>query len=376
MMIEITPTPTEIELVANLVAAVDPVETDSGGVVVDVVNGHRTWSAFDANLAVRITGEPAEEHHRFVMAARSIAIAYEYARDTGSVTIKYDSDARTVTVASDSALAVVDVPTDRIARLAEIHPVEGPTANLSAGALGQLVHHTTIVPSGVNRDDLGNVNTVLFIEEDALGGYVDWDSIGARKSTVRVSAVTDTTATVAIEPSFGALHRLATAIDPDQILTLGFPGAPGGRMSITGQGWIAAVRCVDRTAGAWSTALEERFEQLGCRFHCEPDGTYLFAWEDHALHAALVDGGINRIRISRTLVEDVPRTEGLLTELNELSQGLHGLRLWWQEGSIICATDLPCDEILDLDRAVRDLLIQTDLLGRLLGSIAADEVDA
>ncbi len=372
-MNEINVTAAEIERVARLVAAVDPRETNGGGVVVDVVRGRRWWSAFDDTLAVRIFGERTEAHDRLVIPARSIAIAHEFAQIDGTVTIGYDLDAGTVLVGSPSASVVVDLPIDRPVHLADVHTAEGWVAELSATDLRRLVRHTRMIPTGIDLDRIGSVDAGLFVEPGALGSYVAWDVVGARRSTVRVSA--EATGSATIEPHFDSLDRLTATIDADESLAVAFPLDPGGSMSVEGAGWVAVIRCLDRTAGAWHGDLVEIFELLDCPFHREPDDTYLFGWGNQTLRAELVDGAIHRVRVSRTLIDGVPRTETLLAELNELSHGLHGVRLWWHDGSVVSATDLPCDELRDLHRTVTDLLGQTDQLGRLLGSIAAG-VDA
>ena len=145
-------------------------------------------------------------------------------------------------------------------------------------------------------------------------------------------------------------------------------------MSVEGTGWVAVIRCLDRTAGAWHGDLVEIFELLDCPFRRGARRHLpLRMGRPHPACEELVDGAIHRVRVSRTLIDGIPRTETLLAELNELSHGLHGVRLWWHDGSVVDATDLPCDELRDLHRTITDLLGQTDQLGRLLGSIAAAE---
>jgi hypothetical protein len=362
----------EWSAVWSLVSAIDPGETDEGGVVIHVRDGRRTWSCGRPGVIATIDGGPVEPELTnatpIVLPARLVAFATAAAHASGSCAVHRRIADGTVVVGTDDMLQVADHPADDPTPPLSIE-VDSMSATIGADALLTLLRHTMQAPTGVDLDAAREVWTTLFTEDGILGSFVPWGRVGARSSTIRVKAETSggATATADLWPLLAVCERL----NSESMVTVRIPIATGGVIRLSGEGWSVKVDAVDQSAEGWRPRLECALQDLGCITHLEPDGTYLLGWYGSTLRVGLVDGPIQRVRVRRTLVSDIAVSASLLEELNALSSGLSGIRVWWEDRAVVAVAEVPCDELDGLERSIVDLVQRTSDLGRLLGSIAA-----
>jgi len=89
--------------------------------------------------------------------------------------------------------------------------------------------------------------------------------------------------------------------------------------------------------------------------------------ESGLYYVSLLDGEPPLVRVHTRLLRDVEASPELLERLNEMNRGIVSARVFWQDGSIVAATEVVAatidqDELDHVCRAVRVLTEWTDEL--------------
>lgn len=357
----------EWDLVARLAAASTPSEIATGGVVLTgAPDGTRRWRLADNGVEVEITGGIGAPPAAVSLPCRVLWFAAELAQIDGHCELLRDDDG-TVILASDSGTAAVEGGPVCNATDDELRTILGPFARLAAGRLAHLLHTARRVPDGLEFDGSGPP-LVLRIGDGTVSALVDWRRLGGRRSMFGVPAVTSGTSDAT--PAHAQLAALLAHVPPDEDITLVLPPTPVDPVVVLGDRWRAFVHQFDLTAQRWAPILEQVLEGEGLQLQDADSGGYTVLVNDREVLLTMVEHGGGTIRCSTVLVDGVPGTCDVLRELNALTGGLVGLRVWWEGMQVHAGIDLVCEHMPDLRDALDSLVRQTDDLGPIVASLA------
>ena len=82
------------------------------------------------------------------------------------------------------------------------------------------------------------------------------------------------------------------------------------------------------------------------------------------------------VRAVVVLAVGVDSTEAVLAEINAINSGLVGIRIWFREGALIAAVDLPTHHVRDLGAVIGELVRQTADIGPLVAMFGGCEPES
>jgi hypothetical protein len=357
----------EWDLVARMAAASTPSEIETAGVVlVGASDGTRRWRLSDSGVEVEVMGGVGAPTVGVSIPCRVLWFAAELAQIDGQCDLLRDDDG-TVILSSDSGTAAVEDRPECKAADYEPSTVVGPFARLAAGRLAHLLHAARRLPDGLELDGSGPP-LVLRVSDGTVSALVDWRHFGGRRSQFSVPA--ETSGSADATPAHAELAALLAHISPDEEITLVLPPTPVDPVAVLGDQWRALVHQLDLTARRWAPILEQVLDGEGLDRHEADAGAYTVLVNDREVLLAIVEHGGGTIRCSTVLAEGVPGTRDVLRELNALTGGLVGIRVWWAGMQVHAGFDLACEHMSDLHAALGSLVRQTYDLGPIVASLA------
>lgn len=374
--LRVAPDEAEWDLVARFTTAFAIDETDriGGGVRLWVTGHERVWATGPPWLAARIDGTrppPAELDGATSATAwlptRLVVFAATLAAADGACELWVQGTRARVASASGSADFEVRGFVPELDPPRQLAPAA--TARLRGDRLAHLAHLTRRPPYGVELGGSSGPLSWLRIGGGAVEVAIDWGSYGACSSAFRVAAETQGEARLALAPYH--LAAVVDAIDPAEELVL--HAAPGQPLVVTGDGWLAAVATTDAWNEVRWTELDGVLDELPWPVRDESATERLVDVDGVEVAVALDEGSPPRLTLTTVLAEDLPGSPALLAELNELTRGLTGMRVWWDDGVVFAETDLRYDRVRDLYSSLRDLAARTTDLGLLLSAVPGDD---
>lgn len=355
--------------VARFASTVGALEVDRarGGVRLQVVAGQRTWLVAGPWSSVRIEGGqpvvPAGGRPGRVtvwLPTRLVVRAAGLATVDGWCELRVrDGVAQ---VSSPSGSAQFDVA-GWVPEVEALRPLPAAASAVVDGdGLVELLRVAWQVPDGVDLAPHDGPLFWLAVAEGRLEVAVDWTAYGACSSSFSLPALTTGAARVTVVPT--QLSSIVEGIVPGEDLEVRV--APGGPVTVAGAGWVASLTLVDAWVRSAHGALDDALEALPWPVATSDEGRRLVMVGDTVVALGVVEGSPPRVLLRVELADGLAATPELLGELNELTAGLVGVRVWWHDGVVLAETDVRVDRLGDLGTALRDLVAGVEDLGLLL----------
>ena len=332
----------ELERVTDFLATCPPVETDSDGVWVRHQNGIRFWECESFPVVWQLRGaRTTTDLAPRCIPGRLVWHALELASKSATGTVELSVPGEHFAVAqNDVGSGIVDLPgADRRPDIPRFVTPRA-TAVVPSGVLRDLVERTRSRPVGVGPDDQGA--TRLGAADGLLEVFVNWSEAGGLNSTFRVPATVTGDSSCAVSPH--ALFFLVKYLEADEDVTITWPADVDLPLLIEGHDFRASVRRIRTGSARWRDEVGQML--------ADACGTSVRAIDDHRFHGTyreldlgveLCDTPSETIRIYTTLLESVPVTMEVLTQVNAFNRQLIGASAWiTDDHRLVAGTDLPC----------------------------------
>lgn len=359
--------------VAWFIGATGPAELAAdSGVQLSMRHGRRLWTITAAGVRIDVTGgaENPGITQPILVSPRLVVLAAELAGDTLIESCGFGVDDEAAVIGCAAGGARFDHPSGEL--VGPLRPADRPPAEaqVTADRVTRLLRATRRVPRGIDLSVLDAPALWLSFGPDGLDAGVDWSGLGAGRCTVSVPALVNGSATVAVAPA--PLSALVDHLDDDEVLDIGC--FHDGSLHVSGDGWTALVGAPD-SSGVEAIDLDAAVIQLDGRL--VDDDVYELGVGDSTVRIDFDPTLPEMVRLRTVIAQGVPATLEVLTELNHLTGGLYGFRLWWEAGDVLAGSDLHVDDLHHLDAAVVALTEGTTSLGPLVASLAdhADHAD-
>ena len=377
----------EWNLVACLVSRLQPDETGRApGVALRERDGQRLWTIRTPWMAVEVTGGGEGDqligdsgvplNESIWLPTRLVVHAAELATPEGSCSLIIG--AQSATVGNRLGNAHFDLP--------EVEPGAAPkvlesrrgtpsaSARTTAGKLLHLLRTARRLPTGVDLSVTTAPDLWLGVEDGFVAATVAWSHFGAPRVTVRAPATTSGEALVRV-PHFD-LAWLLDSFHERAFVQLEVVDERN-ELWLQGESWTATVALTQMPSvlrAADEVTLDEVLAQLGVTESGDRCWTLEVGGELVGIEENVLPGmPWPTVRAVVVLAVGVDSTEAVLAEINAINSGLVGIRIWFREGALIAAVDLPTHHVRDLGAVIGELVRQTADIGPLVAMFGGSE---
>jgi len=372
-------TEAELEMVRGLAYLVWPSEQNNDGVMVQVINGRRTWNAGGKFAAVQLVGDAASFPGSYIIPLRFIRECEMLANLEAQVEL-FVHDGKAFAV---SEHARTEMELARTTPVITEDPSDYTTKALFSGVgLQQLLEFGTLTPVEVltekESDSIPNVSTFVF-SEGRVGVRSESQEVGCKTAFPQWEAESSgpdgefavdrfmlrRLYNVVIDMKVGALPATVSADLED-----------GGFIQISIENWTIQFPRVPAGAARFYSELTSRLDNLGLNVEESADGKVCVQISNCNVVMQLLDGRVPVLRSTIELISGVESTPDLLQEIQQQNEGRIFTKFFMSESSVIACADLRCIDLLHLEDHLNGLVNDSDLLGTYLASlgVAGDEM--
>jgi len=231
------------------------------------------------------------------------------------------------------------------------------SATVDAESLVRLTRLALTPPRGEIEDDTTDwPDLVLAIDPKGLCLRREWDQVGT--SQFRMAGPSAGEALRAIDPMvFSTIQR---ALEGGAV-TISLPTDDDQPVTIRQDDYTALLLAPDRIHWVRERVEQELVSVFGDDVvHTDVDGDYVLSIYGVPVYGRLVRDEPYRLQINAAVLRQIPASEALLVELNELNSGIAFVKVLWIDGTVFVVGDLvahtiDAPEIITLFERVRDV---------------------
>ena len=366
----------EIDTVQRYLNATRPDETQGGGTWVRYDGMERVWSGEGHGITWEVRGglsvEPLPPQH---LPARIV-------REAGLIAMAEEAEMSTLLVPVGGEVVIVESATTETVMDLHRNPPPAPRpparesvarASVASGELFDLLYRARGEPNGATSEV--RPDPVLIVSDGAIAIHTDWSIRGGRRTTHRLRAETEgegrciapmaTLVEVLVHAERDTVFEIDLPVDPYEPIILREPGA-----------WSTHAH---RPAGARRHALEVTdvlIDMLGEGFEIVEYGTFRFEIDGRVVVVRLLDAPDAIVRVGILVCDGLGGLFGvddLVSQVNEANAGLVGARVWFDDGRVWAAIDLPVAAMGSIPWAVDKLSHQLEGFDVFLGAVGATD---
>lgn len=362
----------EFELVRGLGYFVWPGEQNNEGVMVQVIDGRRTWNTGARFAAAQLTGDPASFRGSYIIPLRFIRECEMLAHLESEVEL-YVHDGKALAI---SEHARTEMELGKTAPVIVENAADWDTkATISTAGLQQLLEFGTLTPVEVFSDEesdrIQNVSTFVFAE-GRVGVLSEFKEVGCKTAYPQWEAeISGPDGDFSVGRTM--LRRMGSFCSDMKIgalpVTISVDFEEGACLQIAIDNWIIQLPRVPAGAARYHSELKGRLDGLGLNVEDGLDGKVCVQISSCNVVMQLLDGRVPVLRSTIELISGVESTPDLLKEIQQQNEGRIFTKYFMSGSSVVACADLRCSDLQHLEDHLNGLVNDSDLLGTYLASL-------